>query len=322
MNNPSNRIAIVGESSFIADFVLQDVTLSNGVTLRAAVGGRGAPLVLLHGHPQNHVTWRKIAPTLAQYFTVIMPDLRGYGDSDKPPSDVLHRNYSKKVMAEDIILLMDALGHDDFTFVGHDRGGRVGHRLALDYPQRVNRCVFIDIAPTATMYALTDQAFATRYFWWFFLIQPAPLPETMIGHDPQFFLQKHIDGQIKTPGATGPEIMAEYLRCYRDPDMLRAVCEDYRAAASIDLQDDAEDSEKRISCPLQLLWGAKGTVGQLYDVLATWREKAYQVEGTALPCGHAPHEEIPEQMLATMLPFILGAAPALTAVTDSSHLTK
>lgn len=293
-----------GASPFIADCALKDVKLPNGMTLRVAVMGQGKPLVLLHGHPQNHLAWRKIAPALSQHYTVVMPDLRGYGDSDKPPGDADHRCYSKKVMAQDIAQLMDALGYDRFAFVGHDRGGRVGHRLALDYPERVERCVFLDIAPTATMYAQTDKAFATRYFWWFFLIQPEPLPEKMIGNDPAFFLQKHIEGQLKTPGATEPEIFADYLRCYRDPAMIHAVCEDYRASATIDLADDAADSDQRIRCPLLLLWGEKGTVGQLYDVVATWREKALCVSGEALPCGHSPQEEVPENVLATLLPFL------------------
>ena len=306
MNVNKADFADVSDSPFIPACVLKNVSLPNGVTLRVAITGQGEPLVLLHGHPQNHLTWRKIAPALSKHFTVIMPDLRGYGDSDKPPGGEEHRSYSKKVMAEDVILLMDALGYDLFAFVGHDRGGRVGHRLALDYPQRVSRAVFIDIAPTATMYALTDKAFATRYFWWFFLIQPAPLPEKMIGNDPAFFLQKHIEGQLKTPGATEPEIFADYLRCYRDPAMIHAACEDYRAAATIDLQDDAEDSAKRISCPLLLLWGEKGTVGQLYDVVATWKEKALNVSGEALPCGHSPQEEVPEKTLASLLPFLTG----------------
>lgn len=291
-----------GASPFIADCTLQDVTLPNGLTLRVAIMGSGEPLLLLHGHPQNHLTWRKIAPALSRQFTVIMPDLRGYGDSDKPQGDV--RLYSKKTMAQDIAQLMSALGYEKFIFVGHDRGGRVGHRLALDYPERLERCVFIDIAPTATMYALTNKEFATRYFWWFFLIQPAPLPEKMIGNDPAFFLQKHIEGQLKTAGATGPDIFADYLRCYRDPAMIHATCEDYRASATIDLEDDAADSDKRISCPLLLLWGEKGTVGQLYDVVGTWREKAALVSGEALPCGHSPQEEVPEEMLAALRSFL------------------
>lgn len=294
-----------GVSPFIPGCALKDVMLPNGVRLRVAIMGQGKPLVLLHGHPQNHLTWRKIAPELSQQFTVIMPDLRGYGDSEKPESDAGHRAYSKKRMAEDVALLMTALGYEKFAFVGHDRGGRVGHRLALDYPQRTERCVFIDIAPTATMYALTDKEFATRYFWWFFLIQPAPLPEKMIGNDPEFFLQKHIAGQLKTPGATEPEIFADYLRCYRDPAMIHAVCEDYRASATLDLEDDAADSDKRIGCPLLLLWGEQGTVGQLYDVVGTWREKATLVSGEALPCGHSPQEEVPEKMLVALRSFLM-----------------
>lgn len=293
-----------GPSPFIAGFTLQDVTLDNGVTLRVASGGKGTPLLMLHGHPQNHLAWRKIAPQLAQHYQVILPDLRGYGDSDKPASDAEHLPYAKRSMAQDISQLIDALGLQRVAFVGHDRGGRVGHRLALDHPEKVSCCVFVDIAPTATMYALTDQAFATRYFWWFFLIQPHPLPETMIGHDPAFFLRKHIDGQLKTPGATEPAIFEDYLRCYRDPAMIHAVCEDYRAAASIDLQHDAADSDRRIACPLLLLWGEKGTVGQLYDVVHTWQDKALQVQGEALPCGHSPQEEVPERFLYSLQRFL------------------
>ncbi|MBK4772177.1 MAG: alpha/beta hydrolase [Pantoea sp. Morm] len=299
-----SKIIDRGPSPFIAGFTLQDVTLDNGVTLRVASGGKGMPLLMLHGHPQNHLAWRKIAPQLAQQYQVILPDLRGYGDSDKPASDAEHLPYAKRSMAQDISQLIDALGLQRVAFVGHDRGGRVGHRLALDHPEKVSCCVFVDIAPTATMYALTDQAFATRYFWWFFLIQPHPLPETMIGHDPAFFLRKHIDGQLKTPGATEPAIFEDYLRCYRDPAMIHAVCEDYRAAASIDLQHDAADSDRRIACPLLLLWGEKGAVGQLYDVVHTWQDKALQVQGGALPCGHSPQEEVPERFLHSLQRFL------------------
>ena len=301
----SGFISGKGESPFIPGFQLIDVMLDNGLTLRAAIGGKGEPLVLLHGHPQNHVTWRNIAPALAQHFTVIMPDIRGYGDSSKPVSDAEHRAYSKREMAKDIILLMQRLGCEEgFSFIGHDRGARVGHRLALDHPQQVKRSIFIDIAPTATMYALTDKAFATRYFWWFFLIQPAPMPEKMIAADPEFFLRKHIDGQLKTPGATSPEIFAEYLRCYQKPEMLHAVCEDYRASATIDLEDDRQDNHLRITSPLLVLWGEIGTVGQLYDVTSTWKEKAMDVRGKAMPCGHSPQEECPEALLAAIMPFL------------------
>lgn len=297
-------INAAGASPFIPGFTLQDVQLDNGITLRVATGGCGAPLVLLHGHPQNHITWRHVAPALAKDYFVILPDLRGYGDSDKPPSDEQHRPYSKRVMAQDIVLLMAALGYSRFAFIGHDRGARVGHRLALDYPEHVACCCFIDIAPTATMYARTNQAFATRYFWWFFLIQPAPLPETMIGHDPALFLRKHIDGQLKTPGATPDAVFKDYLRCYQQPAMIHAVCEDYRAAATVDLDDDAEDAEKRIRCPLLLLWGEKGTVGALYDVIGTWTDKAINVSGEGLPCGHSPQEETPTHFLQKISPFL------------------
>lgn len=297
-------INAAGASLFIPGFTLQDVQLDNGITLRVATGGHGAPLVLLHGHPQNHITWRNVAPALAEDYFVILPDLRGYGDSDKPASDEQHRPYSKRVMAQDIVLLMAALGYSRFAFIGHDRGGRVGHRLALDYPEQVACCCFIDIAPTATMYARTNQAFATRYFWWFFLIQPTPLPETLIGHDPAIFLRKHINGQLKTPGATPEAVFNDYLRCYQQPAMIHAVCEDYRAAATVDLDDDAKDAQKRIQCPLLLLWGEKGTVGELYDVVDTWADKAINVTGEGLPCGHSPQEECPTHFLQKIHPFL------------------
>ncbi len=290
----------LGAAPFLPGFRLLDAHLADGIRIRAAIGGSGPPLLLLHGHPQTHVTWHKIAPALAQHFTVVAADLRGYGDSCKPaPGD-----YSKRAMAADQVALMQLLGHPQFRVVGHDRGGRVGHRLALDFPAAVTQLCVIDIAPTATMYARTDKTFATRYFWWFFLIQPAPLPETMIGADPEFFLRHHINGQSKTPGATGPEIFAEYLRCYRDPATIHAICEDYRAAAGIDLEHDAADAEARIQAPLLALWGAKGVVGALYDVLQTWRDKALDVRGRALPCGHTLQEELPEETLAELLTFL------------------
>lgn len=280
-------------------------TMVNGVGINYAIAGTGPGLLLLHGHPQTHVVWRKVAGDLVDAgFCVVAADLRGYGDSDKPPGDPRHATYSKREMARDQIELMAALGFDTFCVVGHDRGGRVAHRLALDYPDAIEKVVVVDIAPTATMYALTDKEFATRYFWWFFLIQPADFPERMIGRDPEYFLRRHIAGQVKTKGAVSEEIFLEYLRCYQDPDTIRAICEDYRAAASIDLEHDAADAHVKLKMPLLALWGAKGVVGELYDVLQTWRDKAECVQGAALNCGHAVQEEVPKVFTKQVLAFL------------------
>ncbi|MDB5366347.1 MAG: hydrolase [Rhodospirillales bacterium] len=293
-----------GAAPLLPGFQLADVRLDNGVTIRTARAGDGPPLLLLHGHPQTHVTWRKIAPQLAQRFSVVAADLRGYGDSSKPAGGERHVHYGKRAMAADQVAAMAALGHRSFAVAGHDRGARVAHRMALDHPDAVQRMAVFDVAPTATMYARTDKAFATRYFWWFFLIQPAPLPEKMIGADPEFFLRHHIDGQVKTPGATEPAAFAEYLRCYRDPATIAAICEDYRAAATIDLEHDQADSDRRVTAPLLALWGAKGTVGALYEVLDTWRDKATDVRGRALDCGHTLQEERPDEVLDELLRFL------------------
>ncbi len=283
-------------------------TRVGAIDIHYASAGSGDPVLLLHGHPQTHVVWRKIAPALvAAGYQVIAPDLRGYGDSAKPESDAHHLPYSKRVMAQDAVGLMGHLGHDQFHVVGHDRGARVGHRMALDHPAAVQSLTVLDIAPTLTMYDRTDQDFATRYFWWFFLIQPFDLPERMIGSDPDYFLRKHISGQVKTDGAVGEDIIAEYLRTYQTPETIHAICEDYRAAASIDLAHDRADADARVDCPVLALWGAKGVVGQTYDVLETWREKARHVQGRALDCGHAIPEEAPEELTAEILQFISAA---------------
>jgi haloacetate dehalogenase len=298
------EIIMSPSSSLIPGFTSRDVETAS-VRIRAAVGGSGPPLLLLHGHPQTHLTWHKIAPELAKRFTVVATDLRGYGDSAKPPGGVGHVNYSKRALAKDQVEVMGSLGFPQFSVVGHDRGGRVAHRMALDHADAVERLAVLDIAPTATMYARTDKEFATRYFWWFFLIQPFDLPERLIAADPEYFLRKHIEGQIKTPGAVDEAVFQEYLRCYLDPATRHAICEDYRAAATIDLEHDAADGERAVTAPLLALWGAKGTVGKLYDVLATWREKATDVRGRALDCGHAPQEEVPDETLRELLPFLV-----------------
>ncbi len=294
---------VAGHPEILPGFRWYDVD-ADGVTIRTAVGGSGPPLLLLHGHPQTHLTWHKVAPALSSRFTVIATDLRGYGDSAKPAGGDGHVNYSKRAMAADQVAVMRALGFDCFALVGHDRGARVAHRLVLDHPDCVSRVTVIDIAPTATMYALTDKAFATRYFWWFFLIQPFDLPERMIGADPDYFLDRHIAAQIKVEGAMDPRVLAEYRRCYSDPATRHAICEDYRAAAGIDLDHDAADADARIAVPLQALWGAQGTVGALFDVLATWHDKAADVTGGPIDCGHSPQEEAPEALLAALDHFL------------------
>ncbi|HVB89010.1 MAG TPA: alpha/beta hydrolase [Beijerinckiaceae bacterium] len=289
--------------SLFPGFDRRDIA-TRGARIRLVVAGNGPALLLLHGHPQTHATWRKIAPELAKRFTVVAADLRGYGDSSKPSDGDNHVSYSKRAMAADQIETMAALGFDRFSVIGHDRGGRVAHRLALDHPGAVEKIAVLDIAPTATMYARTNKEFATRYFWWFFLIQPAPLPERLIGADPEFFLRAHLSAQSRTPGSMSEELFAEYLRCYRDPAARHAMCEDYRASATIDLDHDRADADRRIMAPLLALWGAKGVVGALYDVLETWREKALDVRGCALDCGHTLQEEAPDELLAELLAFL------------------
>ncbi len=291
-------------SAFLKGFDVQRVQLPD-LTVNYANAGAGPPVLLLHGHPQTHVVWRKVAPLLVEAgYQVIAPDLRGYGDSDKPESDPLHLPYSKRAMAADQIALMKHLGHETFAVVGHDRGGRVAHRLALDFPGAVERLVVLDIAPTLTMYAHTNQEFATRYFWWFFLIQPDGLPEKMIASDPEYFLRRHIASQVKIEGSVEEAAIDEYLRSYSDPATLHAICEDYRAAASIDLEHDRADQASRIKAPLLAIWGEQSVVGELYDVKATWEEKATRVSGVALPCGHAIPEEAPRELTAHILNFL------------------
>lgn len=302
----SETAASTTRPDFLPGFDDRRVEVEPGISIRVRTAGNGPPVLLLHGHPQTLSTWTRVAPTLARTHRVVCTDLRGYGDSSKPPSAPDHAPYSKRVMARDQIAVMRALGHERFAVVGHDRGGRVAHRMALDSPEAVARLAVLDIAPTLTMYERTDRAFATRYFWWFFLIQPPPLPERMIGADPAFYLRHHLAGQSRTPGVPDPALTAEYLRCYDDPAGIHAICEDYRAAATIDLAHDRADvaAGRRVTAPLLALWGAKGTVGALYDVEETWRDCAEDVRGAALPCGHVLQEEAPDALLAALAPFL------------------
>ncbi|MDA3903240.1 MAG: alpha/beta hydrolase [Desulfuromusa sp.] len=274
-----------------------------GAEINLIHGGSGRPLLLLHGYPQTHVMWHKVAPYLAQHFHVIFPDLRGYGDSSKPASRPDHSPYSKRAMAQDMVEVMDFFGYDEFFVAGHDRGARVAHRLVLDHPEKIKKACVMDIAPTHHMFKTTDQNFATGYYHWFFLIQPNGLPEHMIGCDPAYFLTKKL-GQWSAPEAVfADEAIAEYLRCFSNPETIHASCEDYRAAASIDLEHDETDMAKQIQCPLLVLWGAKGFVHRTYDVLNVWREHASQVEGRALDSGHFLPEEAPMAVCEELIQF-------------------
>jgi haloacetate dehalogenase len=279
---------------------------TSGATIRVLTKGNGTPLLLLHGHPETHVTWHKIAPALAEHYTVVLTDLRGYGDSSKPAGGEDHSNYSFRAMSQDQIDVMRQLGHQRFLLAGHDRGGRVAHRLCLDHPEAVQKVALLDIAPTLTMYNDTNKEFAIKYVWWFLQIQPEPMPEHLIGLDPVYYLRDHLFVQGKTPGAVTPEAMAEYIRCYCAMSTIHAVCEDYRAAAGIDLDMDRADDAAghKIQAPVHALWGAMGTVGHLWDVIATWKAKTSgSVTGKALPCGHLLPEERPHDVLAEFRNF-------------------
>ncbi len=275
-----------------------------GAVINLRRGGKGPPLLLLHGYPETHAMWHKVAPALAERFAVVCPDLRGYGDSSKPPGGADHHGYSKRVMAADQIDVMEKVGFRRFQVVGHDRGARVVHRMCLDHPERVERAAVLDIIPTAEVFARTDKALATYYYHWFFLIQPFDLPERLIGGSADYFLERSLRSWGSKDGVFTEEAVAEYRRCFRDPATIHAACEDYRAGASIDLEHDAADAGKKVACPLLVLWGAHGVVGRLYDPVAIWREKAVDVQGQALPCGHFLPEEAPDETLAALGSFL------------------
>jgi len=281
----------------------QAVVQTSGARINYIHGGDGPPLLLIHGYPQSHVMWHLVAPRLAQHFHVICPDLRGYGDSSKPDGVADHSNYSKREMALDMVELMRELGYQQFNVAGHDRGARVTHRMMLDHPQAVLKACVMDIAPTHHMFATTDQAFATAYYHWFFLIQPDGLPERMISADPDFYLKEKLR-RWSAPGARySEEAVAEYLRCFSDPDTIHATCEDYRAAASIDLQHDEADMHTQVQTPLLVLWGTQGFVNRNYAVLDVWRERAANVQGRALNSGHFLPEETPDEVADELLKF-------------------
>ncbi len=275
---------------------------TTGAVINGVMGGNGPPLLLLHGWPQSHVEWYRVAPMLAKQFTVIATDLRGYGDSSIPADGNNHEGYSKREMARDQIEVMRSLGFDRFALAGHDRGARVGQRMAFDYPDTVTKLALIDVIPTYTVYTHLTKEFATVYYHWFLLVQPSPLPETILGSSAEFFLRTWaFNGLI--PDVITPETFAEYLRCFKNPATLHAMCEDYRAGATIDLEHEKNDLEKKIQCPVLVLWGSKGAMGLLYDVLAAWQEKALTVRGKAFDGGHWLPEQFPEDVSAELISF-------------------
>lgn len=277
-----------------------------GAEINLRIGGKGPVLLLLHGYPQTHAMWHRIAPKLAEDFTVVCADLRGYGDSDKPATTSDHAPYAFRAMAADMAKAMATLGFDQFFLAGHDRGARVSHRLTLDHQARVKKVALMDIVPTLHLYENIDQQVATGYYHWFWLIQPAPFPEKMIGSDPEFYLRKKTGHWSGSSFKFDEAAMAEYLRCFSKPETIHASCEDYRAAASIDLVHDRADREanKRVTCPMLVLWGSKGLMGKAYDVLGAWRDRVSgSLEGHAVNSGHFLPEEAPDETYAAMLKF-------------------
>ena len=291
---------------FFDDFTLEIAPIPNG-PIRLRHGGSGPPLLLLHGNPQTQAMWHATAPRLARKFTVYCPDLRGYGGSHKPGLTPDHAPYSKREMATDAIQLMDHFGHETFAVAAHDRGARVAHRLALDHPARITRLAVLDIIPTLEHFERTDMAFAMAYYHWFLLAQPHPVPDDLIGRDPVAWFNAHVRYGTRIEGGFHPDALADYLSAIRDPDVVRGICEDYRAAATIDLVHDRESRAKgdKIQCPLLALWGDKGIIGRFYDPLAVWQAySATPVSGGAVNSGHYLAEEAPGEVLEHLDDFL------------------
>ncbi|MCR6474914.1 alpha/beta hydrolase [Variovorax sp. ZS18.2.2] len=284
----------------------------DGVRIHGRIGGTGAPLLLLHGHPQTHAIWHRVAPQLAEQFTVVAVDLRGYGDSGRPAADAEHAAYSKREMALDALAAMRHHGFERFGVLAHDRGARVAHRLSADHAAAVERMLLLDIAPTLAMYENTSEAFAKAYWHWFFLIQLPPLPEALIASDPVRYVRSVMGGRHAGLAPFAPEVLAEYERCAVIPGTAESICEDYRASATIDLVHDRADiaAGRKLAQPLRVLWGEHGAVGKCFDVLALWRACAGDVSGRALPCGHYVPEEAPGELLAEALAFFSSLQPA------------
>ena len=290
---------------FFDGFGVTEVATQAG-PIRLRHGGAGPPLLLLHGNPQTHAMWHKVAPDLAGRFTVVCPDLRGYGFSHKPPATADHAPYSKCEMARELVEVMAILGHTRFRLCGHNRGARVAHRLAIDFPDRVEKLAVLDIVPTLEHFERTDMNFALGYYHWFWFAQPHPFPESLISAAPETWFRAHTSREPKGEGFFAPEALADYLAAVRNPEMIRGMCEDYRAAATIDLVHDraSRAAGQRVRCPLRVLWGSKGKIGSWYAPLEIWRHYCdAEVTGGAVPSGHYLAEEAPGEVLAQLLPF-------------------
>lgn len=279
---------------------------ATGAAIHYVKAGTGTPVLLLHGYPQTHACWHRIAPLLAREHTVVCADLRGYGDSSKPPGLPDHANYSKRAMAQDMVELMASLGFERFHLVGHDRGGRVAHRLAADHPRRVHTLAVLDISPTLKMFESTNLAFATAYYHWFLMLQPPPLPEQMLAGRVPFNILGRVGRAEPDLSKFDEAAVREYIRCFAEPAAIHASCEDYRAAGTIDLVHDRADraAGRKLEMPVLALWGAEGVIARLFDCLSDWREVAGNVTGRALPCGHFVPEEAPQETLAELIAFL------------------
>jgi len=286
----------------MADFMVgmrRSTVRANGIRMNVWTGGEGPTLVLLHGYPQTGQMWHKVSPTLMKQFNLIIPDLRGYGDSEKARS-----GFDKKTMAKDVACLASELGHETFFLMGHDRGARVAHRLALDFPERVEKLVVLDIVPTHTIFSRTGRELAAAYWHWFYFQAP-DLPEIMIRNSAEPFLQTMFRSLSWRPDAIDDLLFAEYLRAFTLPGTIRCGLEDYRAAATIDYEDDESDLGTKLSCPVYTIWGQFGKMDSLFDVVDTWKEKADNVIGKSLPCGHFIPEEAPNELLSEIVPFLI-----------------
>lgn len=294
-------------ASLYPGFAARHIPVADGVHIHTLTGGAGPPLLLVPGHPQTLAIWHKVAPRLARHFSLVLVDPRGYGDSSKPAEGKGSAAYAKRIMAQDLLGVMRHLGHVRFAVMGHDRGARVAHRLAADHPQAVRRMVLLDVAPTLAMYEQAGEAFARAYWHWFFLIQPAPLPERLIEADPAAYVRDVMGRRSAGLAPFDPRALAEYQRCMALPGTAGGICADYRASAGIDLEHERADRDtgRLLATPLLALWGAQGVVHRCFDPLAEWRRVASDVRGQPLPCGHYIAEEAPDALLDAALPFLL-----------------